>query len=221
MRSQYEQHDSLKVSAYRELQILSEVDNTPDVTQRLLSNRVGIALGLTNVLLRNLVQKGYIRVSNATWKRRLYTVTPEGFLHRAQLMVSYVHRVLNHYQRVRHTLREQLEPLALNAESRVAIYGTEEFAELVYLGLREIGIEEIDVYGPPNKSGTRFLGMPVHQISALRPQEYDRVAVAVLSDTESICSNIEELGVGPDRIVTFFTSNHLRHQPGNLPRKEG
>jgi len=155
MRSQREQQDSVEPYTYRELQLLSRVDESPDATQRQLSMRLGIALGLTNVLLRNLVQKGYVRVIQATWKRRFYTLTPAGFSRRISLMVDYVRKVLDHYQSVRQTLREQLEPLALNEESRVAIYGTGEFAELIYLGLKELSIEEIDVFDLPSEAGRR------------------------------------------------------------------
>ena len=123
MSSRNEQQDLVERSNYGELELLSEVDRDPDVTQRQLAQRVGIALGLTNVLLRNLVQKGYVRVGQASWKRRLYTLTPEGFYHRIRLMRSYIQRVLADYQKVRRTLREQLEPLSLNKESAIHIYG--------------------------------------------------------------------------------------------------
>ena len=60
MRSPLEQDTSNDQTHDRELRVLAEVDSDPEVTQRDLARRVGIALGLTNFLLRNLVQKGYI-----------------------------------------------------------------------------------------------------------------------------------------------------------------
>jgi DNA-binding MarR family transcriptional regulator len=198
------------LSSYRELQLLSEVDSDPNVTQRQLSRRIGIALGLTNVMLRNLVQKGYIRVAQATWKRRLYTLTPDGFLHRVRLVASYIHRVLDHYQNVRQILRQQLEPLALNEESRVAIFGTGEFAELVYLGLRENGIEEIDIYAPGSLVGRRFLGLPVLDVAKLRAGDYDRVVVALLGESEAARLQLGEYGVAPEKMVTFFGVANLK-----------
>lgn len=206
MRSRNE-HQNPEASSYRELRLLSEVEGNAEVTQRQLSSRVGIALGLTNVLLRNLTQKGYVRVARASWKRRLYTLTPEGFARRLRLMVSYIHRVLDDYQGVRQTLREQLAPLALNKESRVAIYGTGEFAELVYLGLKEIGIEEMDVFAPNASPGSSFLGMPVHDVESLRPQHYDRIVFALLDGWQAPYKELLERGVGPDDLVAFFADD--------------
>ena len=208
MRSNNEQLNPLKSSVYRELQLLTEVDEAPVVTQRQLSLKVGIALGLTNVKLRNLVQKGYLRVSHASWKRRLYSLTPDGLAHKVRLTTAYISRVLDHYRYVRQTLREQLECIAVNEESRVAIYGTNEFAELVFLGLREIGIEEITFYAKESSAGRRFLGMPVHDTSTIKFDDYDKVVVAVLDGSQTLNTDLLNLGVPPHKIVTFFSSNN-------------
>ena len=184
--------------------MLSEVEENPQVTQRQLSQRAGIALGLTNVMLRNLVQKGYVRATQAGWKRWLYNLTPEGFSHKLRLTLGYVHRVLDHYKTVRHTLREQLAPLSLNAESRVAIYGTGEFAELVYLGLRDLGIEEIEIFDQNHANGARFLAMPVGDLASLEPERYDGVVLAILGDAEKNLTKLTEHGVDRAKLVAFF-----------------
>jgi len=204
MRSRSEHEQLTDPSTYRDLQLLTEVEATPEVTQRELSHRVGIALGLTNVLLRNLAQKGYVRITQAGWKRWLYALTPEGFSRKIQLTVVYINRVLAHYQEVRQTLRAQLEPLALNEESRVAIYGTGEFAELVYLGLKELGIAEIDIFGRGGSEGQRFLGMPVQDVTTLRPEQYDRIVVAILEASDPSVAELQELAPPPDKLVAFF-----------------
>ena len=170
----------MRSASHRELQLLSEIEGNPELTQRQMAGRIGIALGLTNVMLRNLAQKGYVRATQAGWKRWVYALTPEGFSHKFKLTIAYVHRVMDHYQTVRQTLREQLAPLALNEESRVAICGTGEFAELVYLGLKELGIDEIDVYAARVNGDSKFLGMPIREASTLQQYEYDQVVVAML-----------------------------------------
>jgi hypothetical protein len=189
---------------YRELRLLSEVYNFPDATQRDLSRRLGIALGLTNALLRNLAQKGYIRVTHARWKRWLYALTPQGFTRKIHLTVSYIHRFLDHYQTVRQTLRQELAPLSLNAESRVAIFGSGELAELVYLGLREAGIEEIDIYAPTTVTNGKFLGMGVKHLDGLSPADYDRVIIAALQGVEQKRGQLALRGVPHEKIVTLL-----------------
>jgi ribosomal protein S25 len=206
MRSRSEHESLIDDGTYRDLQLLSEVEENPEVTQRELSLRSGIALGLTNVLIRNLAQKGYLRITQAGWKRWLYNLTPEGLSHKVRLTVNYVHKVLDHYQNVRQTLREELEPLALTVESRVAIYGTGELAELVYLGLKELGIDEIDVFSNQIPDASRFLGIPVQDIASLKSGSYDRIVVAKIGDTKAHLAELKRLDVPTHRIVTFFNN---------------
>jgi DNA-binding MarR family transcriptional regulator len=209
MRSQFERKNPPENTDYRELRLLSEVDEDPHISQRQLSQRMGIALGLTNVMLRNLVQKGYIRATKAGLKSWLYYLTPEGFSLKIKLTLSYVHRVLNHYRNVRQTLAEELAPLSLNPESRVAIYGTTELAELVFLGLGDYGIEEIDIFTAEQANGARFLAMPVQDIKSMIPERHDRVMVATIGGSERAFAQLKQQGVEPSRLVSFFPGGKI------------
>ena len=203
-RSEHEQSDPIRTDSYRELRLLAEVENNSEVTQRQLSTRLGIALGLTNVLLRNLAQKGYLRASQAGWKRWVYAITPDGFSHKLRLTLGYISRVLDHYQTVRQTLRDQIKPLAMNEETRVAMFGTGEFAELIYLGLKDIGVEEIDFFDSGDTTDQLFLGKRVRDISTLETDAYDHVVVAFLDNSKANVNEIKGLNAAPEKLVTFF-----------------
>jgi len=209
MRSINERTKSVDVPEHRDLLLLSEVEENPEVTQRQLSLRLGIALGLTNVLLKSLVHKGYVRATHAGWKRWLYNLTPEGVSHKLRLTVAHVRRTLNNYSQVRQTLREQLEPLSLHRESRVAICGTGDFAELVFLGLKENGIDDIEVFGLSADGSGNFLGMPVHDLTTLDPKQYDRVLETALGNNETISKILQEQGTSPDQLVAFFVDDAM------------
>lgn len=204
MRSRTEHKDSSESIEDRELSLLSELDRTPEVSQRALSKRMGIALGLTNIMLRNMTQKGYIRISQAGWQRWIYLLTPEGLLRKIHLMTGYIHRVLVQYKEVRVTLREQLLPFNFHSESRVAIFGTGEFAELVYLGLREFQIEEIDILDETSKQGSRFLGIPVLGIASVSLDQYDKIMLGSLGSAEDIYELLRDHGADSQQLVTFF-----------------
>ena len=213
MGSPDEQNGAIGGVADRELRLLSEVYRTPEASQRELAGRVGIALGMTNLLLHNLVQKGYVHISQAGWRRWIYGLTPDGFLRKIRLTTSYVHRFLDHYQKVRQSLREELEDQSLNAESRVAIYGTGEFAELVYLGLKELGIEEVEIFAYGGVAGGKFLGMPVRDFSTFQPNQYDRIVVAHLGAAEKQTQSVLDSGISPGKLITFFKDNHTSLVP--------
>ena len=207
MRSKSEQTDAVENDPARELMILSQVQDSPETSQRRLAQQLGVSLGLTNLLLRNLSRKGYVRITQAGWRRWLYALTPAGFSRKVQLVVAYIGRFMDQYRMIRRTLHEELDTLALHAESRVAIYGTGEFAELVYLGLREFSIEEVVIFDTGAQDGRRFLGMPIQDVATLRPDQYDRVMVAVLEDVQARSVDLRNLGVTPEQLVTLFASD--------------
>jgi DNA-binding MarR family transcriptional regulator len=86
-----ERHRPLEGSFYGEMRVLSELERAPDISQRGLARQVGVSLTLTNRLLHNLTQKGYVRITRASWRGWLYTLTPAGFSRKIQLTVSYIH----------------------------------------------------------------------------------------------------------------------------------
>ena len=46
----------LEESTYRELRLLEEVEIKPEVSQRHLANQLGVALGVANLLVKNLAK---------------------------------------------------------------------------------------------------------------------------------------------------------------------
>jgi len=212
MRSLHEQRDGKDSSPAAELNLLSEMERTPEATQRSLAKQMGVSLGLTNLVVRNVARKGYVRVLQAGWRRRFYALTPAGLIRQIQLTLGYVNPFGGDYQHVKLLLRNELESQSLNAESRVAMYGDGDFGQLVYLGLRDLGIDEIDIFGPGNMPDAKFVGMPVQDVSTLRAEEYDRVVVARLGSIGPILADLNAQGVPSEKLVSLF---QLDSQPAN------
>ena len=53
----------MDIEARRDLKLLEAVEQDSRVTQRSLAGRLGIALGLTNIYLKRLARKGYIKIT--------------------------------------------------------------------------------------------------------------------------------------------------------------
>ena len=198
-----EQPANIEGVSYRELRLLEEVETDPEMTQRRLAGKLGVALGVANLLVRTMAKKGYIRATHLGWKRWVYIVTPAGFARKLSLTLAYVDRFLDHYRRVRSLLRDELDALSLNAESRIAIYGTDELTELVYLCLRDMGVTEIEVLDH-EANGRRLLGLEVQSLDAMDAADYSLVMVAFPTREESRLDSLIANGVSPSKIVTVL-----------------
>jgi len=186
--------------AQRDLKILSAIEAHRDMTQRRLSKSLGIALGLTNLYLKRLVRKGYVKITTIPPNRIGYLVTPRGFAEKTRLTYEYMTLSLTLYQETREVLRAALRPLLSTGQRRVALYGTGEAAELAYLTLREIGVDPIGVYADGN--GATFLGMRVSPVAELAAAaaEIDQIVVAKFTITDEELATLRKLA-SSDRLI--------------------
>lgn len=191
----------------RDLEILTAIGEGRPLTQRDLSQRLGVALGLTNLYLKRLARKGLIKITEFPRKpgpgqRLRYVLTGKGFSEKTQLSYAYIVHSLDLYRRARETLRERLGQLSDGGVKRVALYGTGEAAELAYLTLREFGLEPIGVFAP--EAGGQFLGFPVRGVSELAEVAPDRVVLATFEPADPQMAELARLGFPPSMILPLF-----------------
>lgn len=207
MRSENEHTNKVEDISYKELRALEEIDQNPELTQRQLSRKMGVALGVGNLLLKNLAKKGYIKVTHLSWKRWIYVVTPKGMTRKLNLTLAYIESFLGHYRRVKTILKENLNSLTLNKESRVAIIGTGELAELAYLALLDIGVDEIDIYGDEDDKSI-FLGMDVMYVNNMEVNGYSKIVVTS-EDIGSVHTVLKEKSYDSNKIVGLLQNGQM------------
>src|SRR5438552_12450873 len=127
-------------ASQHEFRILTEIASRGDVTQRSLAKDLGIALGLTNLYMKRLVRKGFVKIGGVHPHRLRYLLTPQGIAEKSRLTYEYLQFSLWLYKQTRGTLTGTLRPLIDTGLKRFALYGVGEPAELAYLTLREVGL---------------------------------------------------------------------------------
>ena len=191
----------MDTSARRDYEILTAIAGGRHVTQRALALRLGIALGLTNLYVRRLAHKGYIKVTTIPPRRIKYLLTPRGFAEKTRLTYEYMRYSVVLYRQARQTLRENLGSLPRDGAKRMALYGTGEAAELAYLTLRELGLEPVLVLDADG--GGTFLGHPVRSVSQVAPADCDRIIIATLDDADRVVAQLRARGFPRDGLVTL------------------
>lgn len=186
--------------AQRDLEILSTIAKGGPFTQRSLAQKMGIALGLTNLYLKRLARKGYIKLKTVPPRRIKYYLTPKGFAEKARLTYQYLEYSLKLYGQTRLALREALEPLGRQGRPLVVIHGTGEAAELAYLAIQELGLQLTGVVDG-NSHAERFLGQPIRALADLRPEEMDVIIVATFAPAEEIVRALTGQGIPARKIV--------------------
>src|SRR5881296_658885 len=190
----------------RDLEILTAIDEGRPLTQRALAQRLGVALGLTNLYLKRLAKKGLIKVTEFprkpyARKRLRYLLTAKGLLEKSRLTYDYMSYSLGIYRRTRETLREALSHLPGAGTKRVVLYGVGEAAELAYVTLKELGLEPAGVFA--REAGAEFLGFPVRSIAEVLDAQVDGIIVATFDRPEPHLAELTGLGIPAAKLLTL------------------
>lgn len=191
----------MNLEARRDLNVLDAVARDQNITQRGLAAKLGIALGLTNIYLKRLIRKGYIKCINVQSNRLLYLITPQGIAEKTRLTYEFMDYSLYLYREVRDHLSELLRPLRDGGAQRIAVFGTGEAAELAYLSLRENGLEPAAIFSL--EAGGTFLGLPVRGIGECTLVTFDRMIVASLDQSDSWVKALVKAGVPQEKLLTL------------------
>jgi DNA-binding MarR family transcriptional regulator len=73
-----------------EVLILEELEKNSDITQRDLSEKTGLSLGMVNLLLKKFIKKGFVKLERLNGRSFRYILTPEGFKEKSKKTIEYM-----------------------------------------------------------------------------------------------------------------------------------
>jgi len=188
-------------------QILTQIESGQFVSQRKFATNLGIALGLTNLLVRRLVRKGWIRAIQINPNRVAYFLTPTGIAEKARLSRRYFQNSVEFYARARNRLRQRFDDLAaqwVDERRTIVFFGTGEVAEIGYVCLQETNFELTGVIDD-GSGRTKFFNLtvsaPEHLKGAtLNGRPFGRVIVMSFTDQPHVHAALAEAGVPAEMV---------------------
>lgn len=189
----------MNLQEQRDLQLLSAVEQDSSVTQRSLATRLGVALGLTNLYLKRLAKKGYVKITTIPARRIRYLLTPQGLTEKSRLTYHYMLYSMSHYRDMRKHLREALSRVVERGGDRVVIFGTTELAELAYLSVREMGLTLVGFV--EDGEAQTFLAYPVSRPDVLTQWDFDAVLLADLDRLSELRTIVRQSQVPDGKVL--------------------
>lgn len=193
----------MKTEAYRELKVLEELSANPSLTQRHLAKQIELALGLTNLMIRRLVKKGYVKIVSVRKNRIRYFLTPSGIAEKTRLSYEFLEYSLHLHREVRRILTDTLAQVVAANGRRVVFFGTGEIAEIAYLTIKELGLELVGVVDD-QAVGRNFLGFPVMRSEDVASLSFDCGIVSALNGgMEATRQRLVALGIPEGKVVVI------------------
>lgn len=128
----------------RDLILLEQIAEDPDVNQSTLAEKLDVAVGTVNWHIKRLVSKGYVKAKRAQRKKLRYIITPEGIALRARLTVQYIENQMRLYRETRQGVKDILAEIKAEGYNQVRIAGDSEIADVCQLTCLEQGFDVID-----------------------------------------------------------------------------
>jgi len=190
-------HDS-----FRTLQLMNELEENSDISQRELASRLGVAVGLINLYLKNLAAKGFLRVKNYPRNRYAYLLTPKGFAEKSRLAYQHLSYFNNLFTVVRQDYVNLFKSLYEQNCRTVVFCGVDEVTEIAYLSMQEVGLQ-INAVTDVSRTGTVFFGHVIEPMQGLDPGDAIPIVVTSKKREELLLESLLQYGIDRGRIYTL------------------
>lgn len=130
-------NDPIGTEELNALRLLEALQSSGQTTQRELSERAGISLGLTNLLLGRMARKAWVKLTSVPGRRMIYALTPAGLAEKARRTRDWVRHSYRYIRETREFVASELKKKA-PPRPRVLCWGESDLAELVADAVRGV-----------------------------------------------------------------------------------
>ena len=176
----------------RDLQFLEELEKTPNLSQRELSNKFGIALGVTNACLKRMVRRGWIRLTKVPPRRIGYYLTPKGFAEKARLTMTFLSYNIHHYSNLKAMITEKLLEMESEGVKRVIFWGVSDEMEITYVTLQGTEMELVAIVDDDDGvNGKNILGEKIKSPDVIDSLKADAVLITSILNNKKILRKLK------------------------------
>ena len=191
-------------------QILDEIDRNPSISQRQLSDNLGVSIGIVNWHMKRFVTKGLVKLQTAPVRRYLYYLTPAGFAEKARLTAEYLKASFSIFRRGRLQYEALFGICAASRWENVLFLGDSELVELADMAHSRTDGVQVRCILDPRSNRDRRGKLPVHASVPAAMREFPSRRVDALIGTHfdlrvAACYDLEairdDLGLDPSRFL--------------------
>ncbi len=166
----------------RDLQLLEEIEQNPKISQRELSNKFGIALGVTNACIKRMARRGWIRLKGIPPRRIAYYITPRGFAEKTNLALKVFAYNIRHYAEMKKQISTKLIEMQNTGVKRVAFYGVGDEMEVAYITLQGLDMKLVGIVDDEKNFGKKVFGHKVIGLNEVRRLNPDAILITSVKD---------------------------------------
>ena len=174
----------------RDLQLLEEIERNPKISQRELSHKFGIALGVTNACIKRMARRGLIRLKGFPPRRIAYYLTPKGFSEKTKLTLTFFSYNIRHYAEMKKRISKKLLELQNSGVKKVVFYGVSDEMEVAYITLQGLDMKLVGILDEEKNLGKYVFGYEVIGLREVKDLNPDAILITSMRDQNSYVKNL-------------------------------
>lgn len=169
----------------RELRLLEELEKNPIISQREMSHKFGIALGVTNACLKRMIRKGWIRIRGFDHRKIGYYLTPKGFVEKSKLTFHLVSGIVQHYSELKQVIAARLLEMQREGMRRIVFYGVSDEMEVAYITLQGVNLKLVGIVEDDEKFQPHIIfGYEIEPVSRVKELKPECILITSLEGSE-------------------------------------
>ncbi len=192
----------------RELNLLQELEKNPIISQRELSNKFGIALGVTNACLKRMVRRGWIRITGFNHRKIGYYLTPKGFAEKTNLTLHLISWTVQHYSALKEIIGRKYLEMQNSGIERIVFYGVSDEMEIAYITLQGVNLKLVGIIEDEDKMNQKeVFGFEVKEVGQIETLTPDAILITSLVGQEERVEKLRKL-LGLREVRIYFISSY-------------
>jgi DNA-binding MarR family transcriptional regulator len=133
---------SKEVLDEREFELVNIIGAEIGANQRRLSRLMDLSLGMTNMLIRRLIAKGFIRIEQLNKGKVQYLLTPKGFAEKMHKSIKYTLKTINSIGLIKTRVQAILIDLHKDGTREFFIVGKSDLSLLIEMVAKEVPLKD-------------------------------------------------------------------------------
>lgn len=193
---------------YKEFIILDLIEKEIKITQRRMSNHLGVSVSMINSYLNEYEKNKYIKRGYISSKNVSYNITKSGKERKKILNIGFLKSSRQIYDLAKNNINTFIENILNKGYKRILLYGAGEVAEIL---LDVINIKDeylIDVLAliddDTQKSNLKIAGINIINLKDIQNYEFDGILISSYTNRLIMKANLKSIGYDENLIIDFF-----------------
>ena len=183
------------------LSLLEAIDGEEYQSQRALSKKLNMSLGLVNTFIKNLTNQGIFETSKLSNNRVRYILSPQGVVKKANLTKQYLSYSISYYNEIKKRIEETLKRLEKQGGKKFVFYGSGELCEIACMIFSDNNNGK-KIIVDNDKAGRKICGQEILEEAVLKDEKFDAIIIMDFNNISNAKKKLTALGVSTDKIFS-------------------